>query len=81
VSAASPVPRAEVAGSPLTVTHPAALPADCRSNLACSPKPFPSAFAKVLNMQRKGSNMLDVVGSVRPAGFSPHQCDAACGAW
>ena len=56
-------------------------PADRRSNLACSRK-RPSTFTKVLNMQRKGSNMLDVVGSGRlAASRRVHQSDAACWAW
>jgi len=50
--------------------HPGGLPAGRRSNLARSPKQFLSTLVKVVNMQRKGSNMLDVVGSGRPAGFS-----------
>jgi len=42
----------------------------------------PSTFAKVLNMQREGSNRLDIAGSGRPAGLALRPpCDAACGAW
>jgi len=32
-------------------------------------------------MQRNGFEMLDVVGSVRPAPLCVHQCEAACGPW
>ena len=56
--------------TPLTVNLILGVRAGRRSNLAYSPKQFPSTLVKVVNMQRKRCYMLDVVGSGRLAGFS-----------